>query len=113
MQKTKCCFSIRQCVEASLLRRKVTPNNLTEGASFNSPDYRIGERNIYAHGEIFQRNEGSFFSYKMEGQRLATVWAVYYRTGIEKKMVLTRNSFFTSEEDIRNEVEIANRYLSN
>ena len=83
-----------------------------EAREYWKGDVRIGERNIYAHGEIFQRNEGSFFSYKMEGQRLDTVWAVYLKTGIEEKMVLTREYLFTSEEDIRYEVEKANWYLS-
>ena len=87
-------------------------SRVSETAQFWKGDVRIGERNIYAHGKILQRNEGSFFSYKEEGQRLATVWAVYLKTGIEEKMVLTREYLFTSEEDIRYEVEKANWYLS-
>ena len=83
-----------------------------EAREFWKGDVRIGERNIYAHGKILQRNEGSFFSYKEEGQRLDTVWAVYLKTGIEEKRVLTREYLFTSEEDIRYEVEKANWYLS-
>ena len=82
-----------------------------EAREFWKGDVRIGERNIYAHGKILQRNEGSFFSYKMEGQRLYN-WVVYLKYGIEEIRVLSRDTLFTSEEDIRNEVEIANWYLS-
>ena len=82
-----------------------------EAREYWKGDVRIGERNIYAHGKILQRNEGSFFSYKMEGQRLYN-WVVYLKYGIEEIRVLSRDTLFTSEEDIRNEVEIANWYLS-
>ena len=82
-----------------------------EAREFWKGDVRIGERNIYAHGKILQRNEGSFFSYKKEGQRLYN-WVVYLKNGIEEIRVLSRDTLFTSEEDIRYEVEKANWYLS-
>lgn len=83
-----------------------------EARKFWKGDVRIGERNIYARGEMCQRKEGSFFWYREEGARAATAWAVYLKTGIEEKKVLHRGSLFTSEEDIRYEVAKANRYLS-
>lgn len=83
-----------------------------EAREYWKGDVRIGERNIYAHGKILQRKEGLFFLYKKEGQRLYN-WVVYLKYGIEEIRVLSRDTLFTSEEDIRNEVEIANRYLSN
>ena len=83
-----------------------------EARKFWKGDVRIGERNIYARGEMCQRKEGSFFWYREEGARAATAWAVYLKTGIEEKKVLHWGSLFTSEEDIRYEVEKANWYLS-
>lgn len=82
-----------------------------EAREYWKGDVRIGERNIYAHGKILQRKEGLFFLYKKEGQRLYN-WVVYLKYGIEEIRVLSRDTLFTSEEDIRNEVEIANWYLS-
>ena len=83
-----------------------------EARKFWKGDVRIGERNIYARGRMCQRKEGSFFWYKEEGQRLAARWVVYLKTGIEEISVLSRDTLFTSEEDIRYEVAKANWYLS-
>ena len=83
-----------------------------EARKFWKGNVRIGERYIYARGEMCQRKEGSFFWYREEGARAATAWAVYLKTGIEEKKVLHWGSLFTSEEDIRYEVEKANWYLS-
>ena len=82
-----------------------------EAREYWKGDVRIGERNIYAHGKILQRKEGLFFLYKKEGQRLYN-WVVYLKYGIEEIRVLSRDTLFTSEEDIRYEVEKANWYLS-
>ena len=83
-----------------------------EARKFWKGDVRIGERNIYARGGMFQRKEGSFFLYKKDGQRLDAVWVVYLKTGIEEKSVLTREPLFTNEEDISCEVWKVNWYLS-
>lgn len=47
----------------------------------------------------------------MEGQRIYK-WVVYLKNGIEEIRVLSRDTLFTNEEDIRYEVAKVNWYLS-
>ena len=76
---------------------------------------RIGEKNIYKRGYgILPRNDRMQFRYREDhSSKVSSYWIIYLKTGYNTEIqISSKNTSYSNEFLVRNEVEKANRYLS-